>query len=372
MVKNISFLDLKKINERYRDEIYSAIQEVIDSGWYLLGMKTEIFENSFANFCGAKHCISVGNGLQALELILKAFDIGAGDEVIIPSNTYIATALAVSSNGAKPIFVEPDKNTFNIDPFLIEKSITEKTKAIMVVHLYGQVVDMDPIIEISEKYKLKVIEDAAQAHGSIYKNDKRTGNLADASGFSFYPAKNLGALGDGGAVVTNDEELALKIRILRNYGSQVKYLNKYKGINSRLDEVQAAILNIKLKRLDRDNERRREISRFYRNNIKNPYISLPIVVNEENSHSWHLFVVKVKNRGNFQKFLSEHGISTLIHYPVPIHKQEAYKEYNNCRLPISERLSKEICSLPISPVMTEEEINYVVEVVNNWNKNKIS
>ncbi len=367
MAKNINFLDLKKINERFKYEIDSAINEVLESGYYLLGEKTEIFENNFANFSGSKNCISVGNGLQALELILKAYNIGQEDEVIIPSNTFIATALAVSSTGATPVFVEPDINSFNIDPLLIEKSITEKTKAILVVHLYGQVADMDPIIKIADYYNLKVIEDAAQSHGSVYKNKKRTGNLADAGGFSFYPAKNLGALGDGGAVVTNDDDLAIKIRNLRNYGSEKKYFNKFKGLNSRLDEFQAAILNIKLKRLDKDNQRRRDIAKFYRNNINNPCICLPKVFGKETSHSWHLFVVKVKNRENFQKFLSSKGIPTSIHYPVPIHKQEAYKEYNNYYLPISERLSREVCSLPISPVISDEQIHFIVDTLNNWN-----
>jgi len=365
-VKKINFLDLKKINERDRTEIDLAVKDVIDSGWYLLGKKTEEFELNFADFCGAQNCVAVGNGLEALSLILKAFDIGINDEVIIPSNTYIATALAVSINGANPVFVEPDEKTFNIDPYLIEKSITNKTKAIIVVHLYGQVVDMDPIIEISKKYNLKVVEDSAQAHGSVYKNNKRTGNLADASGFSFYPGKNLGALGDGGAVVTNDDELALKIRTLRNYGSEIKYHHNYKGINSRLDEIQAAILDIKLKRLDRDNTRRREIAKYYRNNIKNTSIVLPEVFGYENSHVWHLFVIKVKDRDDFQQFLLDNGIVTLVHYPIPMHKQEAYKELFNFKCPVSEKLSKEICSLPISPVMTDEEVHYVTEIVNNW------
>ena len=366
-MKKIEFLDLKKINERFRDEIDLAIKEVIDSGLYLLGHKTDIFEKNFAKFSGVKNCISVGNGLQALELILRAYNIGPGDEVIIPSNTFIATALAVSSNRAKPLFVEPDENSFNIDPYLIERSITKKTKAIIVVHLYGQVANMDPIIKIAKKFRLKVIEDAAQSHGSVYKNKKKAGNLSDAAGFSFYPTKNLGALGDGGAVLTNDDELALKIRNLRNYGSEKKYFNKYKGVNNRLDEIQAAILNVKLKRLDRDNHRRREISKYYRNNINNPYIILPQVLEKENSHCWHLFVVRVNNRESFQEFLSKNGIITSIHYPIPIYKQEAYKENNKCSFPISERLSKEICSIPISPVITDEEIYYLVDILNKWN-----
>ncbi len=365
-MKNIKFLDLQKINHRFRKEIDSAISEVHNNGWYLLGQRTELFEKSFSKYCGAKYCISVGNGLDAIELILKGFGIGFGDEVVIPAHTFIATALAVSSTGARPVFVEPDEKTFNIDVNLIEECITEKTKAIIVVHLYGQVVDIDSITKIAKKHNLKVIEDAAQAHGSFYKNDKRTGNLADAAAFSFYPGKNLGALGDGGAVVTNNSELSIKIATLRNYGSEQKYNHKYKGFNSRLDEIQAAVLDIKLRNLDADNKRRMIISKYYRNNMINPHILLPEVSGLENSHTWHLFVVRVKKRENFQSFLLANGIATSVHYPIPIHKQKAYKEFNNHTYPISEKLSKEVCSIPISPVLTDEESEYVVKIVNKW------
>ena len=365
-MKKIDFLDLKKVNQKYIDEINHSIKIVLNSGWYLLGEQNRKFEKDFSDFCGAKYCISVGNGLDALGLILRGFNIGVGDEVIIPSHTYIATALAVSSTGAKPVFVEPNERTFNIDASLIEKSITVKTKAIIVVHLYGQVADMDHVKEIAVRNNLKVIEDSAQAHGSYYKNNKKSGNLSDASAFSFYPGKNLGALGDGGAVVTNNEKLALKISSLRNYGSERKYNHMYKGLNSRLDELQAAVLCCKLKNLDRDNERRREIARYYRDNIKNSSVLLPIVDGQENSHTWHLFVVRVKKRDQFQEFLLKNGISSSIHYPTPMHKQEAYKEFNNLKLPIAEKLSKEICSLPISPVLTDCEAKYVVDTINSW------
>lgn len=365
-MKKVNFLDLKKINEKYRSEIDIAIRNVLDSGWYILGEKNKEFEYNFANYCGTDYCISVGNGLDALSLILKGYEIGIGDEVIIPSHTFIATALAVSQTGAKPVFVEPDEKTFNIDTSLIEKSLTKRTKAIIVVHLYGQVTDMDPIKDIANKNNLKVIEDSAQAHGSLYKNYKRSGNLSDASAFSFYPGKNLGALGDGGAVVTSDNELVLKIRTLRNYGSDKKYYHTQKGCNSRLDEIQASVLNCKLKHLDEDNKRRSEISKYYRNHIKNDSVILPEVVGLENSHTWHLFVVRVKSRENFQRFLLENGITTSIHYPLPIHKQDSYREFNNYKFPISEKLSKEVCSIPISPVLTNEEVKYVVEIINKW------
>jgi len=357
----IKFLDLRKINETYRKEIDAAVKRTLDSGWYLLGKENEVFCKNFAAYCGTKYCVGAANGLDALTLIIRAYGFGSGDEIIVPANTYIASVLAVSQNGCTPVFVEPDLNTYNINPDLIEEKITSKTKAIMVVHLYGQAVKMDKIWEIAKKYNLKIIEDSAQAHGAIY-NSKKTGNLGDVAGFSFYPGKNLGCLGDGGAVTTNDEELYKKIKALANYGSNVKYHNIYKGVNSRLDEIQAAILDIKLKGLDKDNARRREISDFYRKNIKNPLIVLPEVKNEE-SHVWHIFAVRVQDRTKFQKYLEDKGIQTLIHYPIPPHKQEAYKEYNHLSLPVTEKIHKEIISLPISPVMTDKEIKKVSEVV---------
>lgn len=360
----IKFLDLKKINNRYREEIDSRIKNILDKGWYLQGEENENFTKNFANFCGTKFALGVANGLDALNLIIKAYGFGNGDEIIVPANTYIATILAISENGCIPILVEPDIKTYNINPDSIEEKITSKTKAIMVVHLYGQAVQMEKIWEIAKKYNLKIIEDSAQAHGAIYQ-ENRTGNLGDASGFSFYPGKNLGCMGDGGAVTTNDEELFNKIKAIANYGSDRKYHHIYKGVNSRLDEIQAAILDIKLKHLDSDNNKRREISKYYRENIKNSKIILPDTYDEK-SHVWHIFAVRTQNRDEFQKYLTEKGIQTIIHYPTPPHKQGAYKEWNNLSFPITEEIHNTILSLPISPVMTDSEIEKVVEVVNEF------
>lgn len=362
----ISFLDLKAVNDQYITEIEKAFHKVIKSGWYILGTEVELFEKEFAEYCGTEHCIGVANGLDALTIILKAYGIGEGDEVIVPSNTYIASILSVSANGAVPILVEPDIKSYNLDPNKIEEKITARTKAILAVHLYGQSADMNAINQIAEKYDLKVIEDAAQAHGAIY-NGKRTGNLGNAAGFSFYPGKNLGALGDAGAITTNDGQLAEKIRALRNYGSHVKYENLYLGVNSRLDEIQAAILRIKLEKLDQDNEKRREVASFYLNHIKNSKIILPKVVNCDcYSHVWHLFAVRTKEREKLQKYFTENGIQTLIHYPVPPHKQLAYKEWNDFSYPISEQIHKEELSLPISPVQSIESASRIVEVINDF------
>lgn len=360
----IKFLDLHKVNEQYRVEIDERIKTILDRGWYLLGKEDDAFEFNFAKYCGVKHAIGVANGLDALNLIIKGFGFKEGDEIIVPANTYIASILAISENGCTPILVEPDIETYNINPDLIEEKITDKTKAIMVVHLYGQAVEMEKIWELAKKHDLKIIEDSAQSHGAIYQ-EKRVGNLGDASGFSFYPGKNLGCLGDGGAITTNDDELAQKLRALRNYGSHVKYQNIYKGFNSRLDEIHAAVLDVKLKGLDKDNEKRRKISKIYRENIKNPLITLPEATFEE-GHVWHVFAVRVENREKFQKYLTDNGIQTLIHYPIPPHKQEAYKEWNHLSFPITEKIHREIISLPISPVMEEDEIQKVVEVVNNF------
>ena len=360
----IKFLDLHKINERFRDEINSRIKQVLDSGWYLLGEQDKTFEKNFAEYCGTKHCIGCANGLDALNLIIRAYGFGAGDEIIVPANTYIASILAISENGCTPVLVEPDINTYNINPDLIEEKITSKTKAIMVVHLYGQAVQMEKIWALAKKYDLKVIEDSAQAHGAIYQG-KRVGNLGDASGFSFYPGKNLGCMGDGGAVTTNDDELASKIRAIANYGSDYKYHHIYKGINSRLDEIQAAILDVKLPYLDSDNAKRREIAKYYRENIKNPKIILPQVKDEE-SHVWHIFAVRTEKRDELQKHLENNGIQTNIHYPTPPHKQGAYSELSNLNLPITEEIHQTVISLPISPVMTAEEVKKVVEVINNY------
>ena len=360
----IKFLDLEKINNRFRDEINSRIAKILDKGWYLQGEENEIFTKNFAKYCDTKHCIGVANGLDALNLIIKAMGFGIGDEIIVPSNTYIASILAITQNGCTPVLVEPDINTYNINPNLIEEKITSKTKAIMVVHLYGQAVQMEKIWQLAKKYNLKVIEDSAQAHGAIY-NNLKTGNLSDASGFSFYPGKNLGCLGDGGAVTTNDDELAKKIKALANYGSDRKYHHIYKGVNSRLDEIQAAVLDIKLKYLDEDNNKRREISKYYRENIKNPKIILPKTYNE-NSHVWHVFAVRTQKRDEFQQYLSDNQIQTIIHYPTPPHKQPAYSEWNDLSYPISEEIHNTIISLPISPVMTDSEIERIVEVTNEY------
>jgi dTDP-4-amino-4,6-dideoxygalactose transaminase len=360
----IPFLDLKKINLQYKKEIEAAMARVLESGWYILGKEVEKFEEEFAAYCGTKYAIGVANGLDALTLILKAYGIGEGDEVIVPANTYIASILAISANGATPILVEPDINNFNLDSNKIEEKITPKTKAIMVVHLYGQAADMDPINQIAKKYNLKVIEDAAQAHGAKYKG-KRVGNLGDAAGFSFYPGKNLGALGDGGAITTNDDKLADKLRALRNYGSHKKYENIYKGINSRLDELQAAILRVKLRYLDVENNKRREIANYYLDNIKNERIILPFV-GKDDSHVWHLFVVRTMKRGELQKYLLSRGIQTMIHYPIPPHKQIAYREWTNKSYPITEKIHNEVLSLPIYPTLTKLDIDKIVNAINEY------
>ena len=360
----IKFLDLEKVNNRFRDEIDARIKTVLDKGWYLQGEENEKFSKDFAAFCGTKYALGVANGLDALRLIVKAYGFGAGDEIIVPANTYIATILAISDNGCTPVLVEPDINTYNINPDLIEEKITPKTKAIMVVHLYGQAVQMQKIWDLAKKYNLKVFEDCAQAHGAIYQG-KRVGNLSDAGAFSFYPGKNLGCLGDGGAVTTNDEVIYNKIKALANYGSDRKYHHIYKGLNSRLDEIQAAVLDVKLPHLDADNNRRREIAKYYRENIKNPKIILPKTYDDK-ATVWHVFVVRTQNRDEFQKYLADNGIQTLIHYPTPPHKQDAYKEWNNLSFPISEEIHRTIISLPMSPVMTQEEVQKVVDVINDW------
>jgi dTDP-4-amino-4,6-dideoxygalactose transaminase len=373
-MNTIKFLDLQKINNQHRQEIDGAIKKVLDSGWYLLGEAVEKFESSFATYCGVKHCIGISNGLDALILILRAYiELGVmkeGDEVIVPANTYIASLLAISSNKLIPVLVEPDILTYNINPDLIEEKINTKTRAIMPVHLYGQCAEMEAINAIAKKYNLLVIEDAAQAHGAIYEG-KRTGNLGDASGFSFYPGKNLGAFGDGGAVTTNNDELAEIIRALRNYGSHKKYNNLYKGFNNRLDELQAAVINVKLKYLDEENQRRREIAQYYRDHIKNPKIILPILHHPSSiihhpSHVWHLFVIRTKERDRLQKYLEDNGIQTVIHYPVPPHKQPAYKEWNNLNLPITEKIHNEVLSLPIGSHLSDEDLQIIVENINKY------
>ncbi|NMB57343.1 DegT/DnrJ/EryC1/StrS family aminotransferase [Candidatus Beckwithbacteria bacterium] len=364
----IPFLDLYQINQKYRPEIERTFQEFLNSGHYILGDKLKEFEINFASYIGTKYCIGVGNGFDALNLIFKGYrELGllkAQDEIIVPANTFIASILAISANNLKPILVEPDIDNYNINPALIEKKITRKTKAILVVHLYGQVVEMEKIWKIAKKYKLKVIEDSAQAHGSIYKN-KKAGNLGDVSGFSFYPGKNLGALGDGGAITTNDQILAKTIRILANYGSSVKYINIYKGINSRLDDIQAAILNVKLKYLDKDNQKRREIAKYYFENIHNQKIILPLV-KDFHGHNFYVFVVRSKNRDKLQKYLLDNQIGSLIHYPIPPHKQLAYKEWNKFKYPITEQIHNEVLSIPISPVLNQAEVKKIVKVLNEF------
>ena len=366
----IKFLDLHKINERFRGEMDAAAKRVLDSGWYLLGKEVERFEADFAAYCGVKHCIGVANGLDALNLIIRAYGFGPGDEIIVPANTYIASILAISENGATPVLVEPKWNTRLIDEDLIEAAITSRTKAIMVVHLYGRAMNMDKVWVLAQKYGLKIIEDSAQAHGAVFKG-RKCGNLGDASGFSFYPGKNLGCLGDGGAVTTNDDELAAKIRAIRNYGSDRKYHHIYKGVNSRLDEIQAAWLGVKLPHLDEDNAIRARIAARYCAEIKNPLVELPEnpdaeIVSGGQSHVWHVFAVTCKERDRLDKWLTDNDIQTNIHYPTPPHKQGAYVEFANLNLPISERMHSEILSLPISPVLSDEEVSQVIDVVNGF------
>ncbi|MEP2448777.1 MAG: DegT/DnrJ/EryC1/StrS family aminotransferase [Balneola sp.] len=368
----IKFLDLQKINAKYAEEIKNAVNHVIDSGWYLLGKEVQAFENEFSDYIGVKNTIAVANGLDALRIILRAYiELGymsEGDEIIVPANTYIASILAIKDNNLTPVLVEPDINTYNINPDLIEEHISEKTKGIMIVHLYGQNAYSEKIGELCEKFDLKLIEDAAQAHGAYYKNMK-VGSIGDASGFSFYPGKNLGALGDAGAICTNNDELSDVCRALGNYGSEQKYYNKYQGYNSRLDEIQAAILRIKLKHLDQDTQRRNEIACYYLNNIDNPHVVLPKVDESDQklrTHVWHLFVVRVSNRENFIHYLEDAGIQTLIHYPIAPNKQKGYPKLQNYTLPITEKIHNEVVSLPISPVMTDKEVETVVDAINYY------
>tara|TARA_B110000211_G_C14082499_1_gene555232 strand:- start:974 stop:2107 length:1134 start_codon:yes stop_codon:yes gene_type:complete len=374
----IPFLDLKRINEQYKTELKDACVRVINSGWYILGNEVAEFEKEFANYCEVEHCIGVANGLDALMLILRAYmELGViqkGEEVIVPSNTYIASILAISENGLVPVLVEPDVNTFNLDPKLIEQAITEKTKAILTVHLYGQVTNMVEINAIARKNNLKVIEDCAQAHGALYEfgshkveehKGKRVGSLGDAAGFSFYPGKNLGALGDAGAVTTNDEALADTITALRNYGSHEKYKNQFKGLNSRLDEIQAAMLRVKLRYLDNEISKRQNVARTYLEGIDNPFIHLPFI-KDRNAHVWHLFVIKTANRERLIKHLALNEVQSMIHYPIPPHRQKAYIELKSKSFPISETIHKEALSLPVSPVLTVNEINEIIRVVNDY------
>lgn len=365
----IKFLDLQKVNLQHQEEIESRLLQVFRSGWYLLGQELSNFENNLSKYIGVKHAIGVANGLDALRLILRGYiEMGVmnpGDEILVPSNTYIASILAISDNGLVPVLVEPDIHTYNIDITKIEEKITSKTKGILIVHLYGRTVFSDNLTDIAEKHNLKIIEDNAQAIGARW-NDKKTGNLGDAAGFSFYPGKNLGALGDAGGITTNDEELAKTIRALANYGSNQKYVNIYQGLNSRLDEIQASVLDIKLKYIDEENTLRKNIAKRYISEISNSKIVLPENPVNEDEHVWHLFVIRTENRDDLQKYLTENGVQTLIHYPIPPHKQQAYKEWNNLSFPISEKIHDQVLSLPISPVMNAEDIQKVIELLNHF------
>jgi dTDP-4-amino-4,6-dideoxygalactose transaminase len=369
----IKFLDLQKTNAQYAEELKEAAAEVIDKGWFLLGERVKTFEQQYSDFIGVKNTVACANGLDALRLILRAYiELGVmqeGDEIIVPANTFIATILAISDNRLKPILVEPDIQTYNINVSLIESAITSRTKAIMVVHLYGRVCWSEDVTGLAQKYNLKIIEDNAQAVGAYYfynNQKKRTGSLGDAAGHSFYPGKNLGALGDSGAITTDSDELADSIRALANYGSQKKYVFKYQGLNSRMDEVQAAFLSVKLKYLDVENEIRRKIADYYAENIKNDRILLPLQEVNGESHTHHLFVVRTKQRDDLQAYLSASGVQTLIHYPIPPHKQECYKEWNSLLLPVTEQIHREVLSLPVSPVMTIDEVKYIVDTIQEW------
>lgn len=363
----VEFCSFRPMHNEIRNELDSAYNKVMDNSYFIKGKECELFEKEFAEYCGANYCIGVGTGLDAIYLILKALNIGKDDEVIVPSNTYIATALAVSYVGAKPIFVEPDIENYNIDVSKIEEKITKKTKAIIAVHLQGRACDMDKINEIAKKYNLKVIEDAAQSHGAKYKG-KRVGTFSDAAAFSFYPGKNLGALGDGGCVVTNNKEIADMVRALGNYGSDYKYHHIYKGTNSRLDELQCAFLRVKLPYLEKWNEFRREVAKRYIEEIKNPLIVLPVKSDEIYEHIYHVFVIRCDRRDELEKYLNDNGILTVKHYPIPMHLQQAYSDLGlkEGNLPIAEEISKTVLSIPMFYGIKDEEINYVIETINNF------
>lgn len=385
----INFLNLKAINDSFEPHLTESVRRVLDSGWYLLGHEVNAFESEYSKYIGSENCIGVANGLDALRLIFKAWiEMGImkeGDEIIVPANTYIASILAITDNRLVPVLIEPDIYTYNLDLSLIEKHITQRTKAIMVVHLYGQACWSQKLQDLAVKFNLKIIEDNAQAAGAVLSGQdsglrahsmsepefRRTGSLGDASGHSFYPGKNLGALGDAGAVTTNDDDLAAMVRAIANYGSTKKYVNDHQGLNSRLDEIQAAVLRIKLSRLDIDNQHRREIAQYYLDNIRNTGIILPATSNKQPAtsnpeHVWHLFVIRSIFRDKLQKYLIDNEVQTLIHYPIPPHKQNAYKKYNNLNLPITEMIHNEVLSLPISQIMTMNEAERVVELLNHF------
>lgn len=365
----IKFLDLQKINLVHQQEIETALLEVFRSGWYLLGERVKNFEKNLSTYIGSSHAIGVANGLDALRLILRAYiELGimkAGDEIIVPANTYIASILAISDNGLVPVLVEPNIDNYNIDISKIEDKITSKTKGILIVHLYGRIVFSEELQQLAIQHNLKIVEDNAQTIGADW-NGKKSGNLGDAAGFSFYPGKNLGALGDAGAITTSDDQLAATIRALANYGSNQKYVNIYQGLNSRLDEIQAAVLDVKLKYIDSENEIRRKIAKRFVSEINNLKIILPEYPENELEHVWHVFIIRSGNRELLQNYLTENGIQTLIHYPIPPHKQEAYNEWNNLSFPISEKIHEEVLSLPISPVLGENEVSQIITALNNF------
>ncbi|WP_281635968.1 DegT/DnrJ/EryC1/StrS family aminotransferase [Flavobacterium marginilacus] len=368
----IRFLDLKKINEPYETAFQEKLKSVLDSGWYILGKEVQEFEANFASYCGAKYCIGVGNGLDALVLIFKGYiqlgKLQKGDEVIVPANTYIASILAILQADLVPVLVEPKLETYNIDPDLIQEKITSKTKAILAVHLYGQLAEMNVINEIAEQNNLIVVEDAAQSAGAICNQKSAIKNLQSSAAYSFYPSKNLGCLGDGGAVITNDTDLAKVIRAMRNYGSETKYQNDFIGVNSRLDELQASFLNLKLPNLDADNERRIIIAKRYLSEIKNEKIILSALLLGEikKSHVFHLFVIRTKNRDDLQNYLTANNIETIIHYPIPPHQQKAFESWNDLSFPITEKIHQEVLSLPISPVLTADEVSFIIRILNQY------
>jgi len=369
---DVPFLSLKDVTAKYSDELHEAVNRVIDSGWYLQGNENENFEKNYASYIGTKHAIGVANGLDALIWIFRAYiEMGVmrpGDEVIVPANTYIASILAISDNGLIPVLVEPRLDNYQIDDSLIEAAISIKTKAILIVHLYGQCSFTTRIEEICKKYKLRLVEDNAQAHGCMF-DGKKTGSLGDAAGHSFYPGKNLGAFGDAGAVTTDNDELAIVVRALANYGSTKKYIFQYQGRNSRLDEIQAAVLNVKLKYLDKDIQLRRNIARKYVSEITNPQIILP-GIKDWNAHAFHIFTVRCPNRDGLQKYLTENGIQTIVHYPIPPHKQQCFQEWNCLSFPITELIHAQELSLPMSPTLTIEQVRYVITICNSFSKSK--
>ena len=357
-----------EINKPFADELKEACARVIDSGWYIAGQELSRFEEQFAKYCGTEYCVGVANGLDALTLTIRAWKelgyLNEGDEIIVPANTYIASVLAITENRLVPVFVEPDELSYNIDPTKVEEAITNKTRVILAVHLYGYLADMPELLNIAKKYNVLVLEDSAQAHGASF-NGRRAGSWGDASGFSFYPGKNLGALGDAGAITTNDKALADVLVALRNYGSYEKYKNIYQGVNSRLDEIQAAMLCVKLKYLDEQTERRRKIAKMYIEGLRNSIITLPGAV-VDSMHVWHLFVIRCGQRDKLQAYLQSLGVQTLIHYPIPPHKQAAYEKYQHFHYPITEKIHNEILSLPMSPILTDIEVMFIIDLLNNF------